>query len=227
MAAADAALKDHWDWARSEKLLHHAIASNPGDADARIALAWQYVNSGTPDKAWPELSSLLATGSVPAGRRADIGWLLLRMKRPDLAVLMCAWDNVTTPNLLSCRHTAFARLDRPVEARRAAGAIMALTDAEPRAIAAVLSAPLRRGYQRFLEWRAQSFRPRSGEWFQLAQIEAEAGRLDAAMRHLDRSFRAHEPSMVKLASTVEFGPLSSRPEYQHWLAAIRSKAVTA
>jgi DNA-binding winged helix-turn-helix (wHTH) protein len=220
--SAELELTGRWDWIRAERLYRSALDSDPDNVEARRGLAWLYVNSGRNDEAWAQIGRLLSVSSLTAESRADLGWLLLRMDRADVAASVCR-DGTTPINLLACRHTAMARLGRHEAAREATMTLMAAAGADPAELSAVRRLPGQQAYRRFLDWRAAQFQPQIGHWFQRAQVQAEAGRHVAALNALDRAFAARDPLLVKLASTPEFRPLHGNPRYRALLEAVTGR----
>lgn len=156
--------------------------------------------------------------------RADLGWLLLRMQRADLALDICMSSASQYINLLACRHTALARLGSYAEARAVALSLMRRVGARADAIEAVRTGAPEAGYRRFLAWRTQDFLPDGSPSFQQAQVQAEAGQIDAALDSLDRAYASREPSMVKLWSTREFAPLRASPRFMALWRAVGPRA---
>lgn len=211
---ADLALGGDWDWGGAERYYRRALARDPGNVDARHGLAWLLLNSGRRREALAEVETLLADTSLTADLRADLGWLTLRMQRADLALALCDRPAERLPNLLACRHTALARQGSIAAARAAALDFMKAVDANPDAVASVSAVPADTGYQRFLLWRSEHFVPDRGHWFQRAQVQADAGRLEEALSNLERAAANRDPALVKLASTPEFAALSATPRFR-------------
>jgi hypothetical protein len=155
---------------------------------------------------------------TPAAR-AQLGWLLLRMRRDDLAAQMCGGEDHDI-NRQACRHTALARLGDAAGARDTGLTLMQQLGASARELAAVRDASPGQGYQRFLAWRVENFLKPDAPWFHRAQIEAEAGRTAQAMASLERAFAAREPALVKLRTTHEFAALRDSPRFAAILRAV-------
>lgn len=210
--AADLTLGGDWNWARAEELYRQA-ASADNDGSARRGLAWLYVNQGRNEEAVAEVGRMLAAEPLTPDLRANLGWLLIRAERPDLAANLCRGDRQHL-NLLACRHTALAETGAMIEARQAALDLMDLLGAAPSAMAAVRDVPSAQGYRVFLSWRVDHFPTGPNQWFHRAQLQAEAGRMDEALSALERAVAVRDPLAVKLGSTRAFAPLRRNPRFQ-------------
>ena len=217
---AQLALEAAWDWRQAETLYRRALALDPANADARLGLAWLAANRGDRRQA-EDLASGLLGGMVASGeRRAELGWLLIRIGRPDLAAEACPATAGASLNSLSCAHTALASLGRMEEARRAALGLMAARRADGAAMAQVAALPAPAAYARFLDWRTRHFLPADAPMFQRAQLLADAGRTSEALALLGRSIAAHEPLAVKIASSPSFAAMHGDPRFQAMVRAV-------
>ena len=182
-------------------------------------MAWLYLNRGATERASSHVHALLAQAPLAPATRADAGWLLLRLGRPEMALSLCA-DLATLQarvNTLSCRHSAQARLGDLVAARATALELMREFNEDGDALRRIASASARSGYQLFLDWRPEAFEGTS--WFQRAQLLADAGRLAAADAALKQAFRAREPHLIRLSSTHELRKLRESASYREIIAA--------
>ena len=194
-----------------------ARASNLG-ADHK--LAWAYVNGGRPAAALPHIATLLQAASAD---KAETGWLLLRSGKPEAALATCSGTARPTVNLLSCRQTALARLGLTADARAVSLDLMRLAGADPREVGKVANAPAEIGYQRFLDWRIGVFVRPNRDWFQRAQLQADAGMYSAALTSLERAEAANDPLLVKIGSSAEFARLHDSATYRRIAAAVLGK----
>lgn len=208
------ALEGAWDWKGAELHYRAALASDPDNADARFALAWLSSNQGDVAEAMTLIRELLGSSALGEARRAELGWLLIRLNRPELAAEACSASATSTINLLSCAHTAAALAGRTNEAKRIGLDLMRKIGADVQAVAAVRNADPRSGYARFLEWRADHFLPDGAPLFQQAQVFADAGRQQEALAMLEKSVALHEPLAIKLASSPSFIPLRRDPRFR-------------
>ena len=208
------ALEGRWDWATAEKAYRHALRMDPSNADARLALAWLIANRGDRVHAAAMAEALVADSVISGERRAELGWLLIRTGRPDLAAAACPIGKGQSINALSCAHTALAATGDTERAREAAVALMRLVGADAAAIAEVASLPRTQAYARFLDWRADHFLPVEAPAFQRAQVLADAGRGSAALETLAESVAKREPLAVKIHSTPSFEGLRTNPRYR-------------
>ncbi|MEZ5995047.1 MAG: winged helix-turn-helix domain-containing protein [Hyphomonadaceae bacterium] len=216
---ADLTLTGDWDWRGAERLYRRALAAAPDHERARTGLAWLLLNAGRETEAFAVAAPLVTRADLEPASRAQLGWFLLRLRRNDLAARVCAGD-AHHVNLLSCRHTALARLGDYVGARDAALTLMQRLNAGRRDLAEVRAANAGAGYQNFLRWRAEHFSVSEAQHFQRAQIAADAGRLDEAMAQLDQAFTARDPALVKLRTTYEFAALHQWPRFAEMLRTI-------
>jgi DNA-binding winged helix-turn-helix (wHTH) protein len=216
---AELILAGDWNWRGAEQLYRRALASTPEHVEARTGLAWLLLNAGREAEAFAELLPLLTRADLEPDVRGQLGWFLLRLQRNDLAARLCSNDD-THLNLLSCRHTALARLGDEEGARTSGLALMQRLNADGRDIASVRNADASEGYERFLAWRTEHFVANNAQYFQRAQIAADAGRTGEAMANLERAFVAREPALVKLRTTHEFAPLHNSPRFAAMLRAI-------
>ncbi len=212
--AAELAQNADWDWAQAERLYLRAIAQDPKHVGARRGLAWLYLNTGRDSAAWSQLELLMSEIVLTNSVRADLGWLLLRMGREDLALAMCPEGPSRHLNLLSCRHTAQARSGLIDKARTTAVVLLETLGVESTLVSTVKISPANVGYKVFLQWRAENLITDSGHWFQRAQLQAEAGSLDTALLSLERAYAMRDPLMIKLQSSKEFARLSGSSTYQ-------------
>lgn len=190
------------------------LSSRPDDLKARRQLAWKYINEGRRSAALPHLAALVQSGSIDAAGKADLGWLLLRSGMPEAALVECTGQVHPSLNLLSCRQTALARLGLIADARSVAVQLMKLAHANSSALRSVAGSPVAFGYAQFLKWRVSAFVRPNRDWFQRAQLEAEAGMYERALTSLSRAAAVRDPLLVKINSSAEFAPLHSSPEYQ-------------
>jgi DNA-binding winged helix-turn-helix (wHTH) protein len=224
MAVMDAEFRlyGEWDWDGAERAYLQVILRSPEHTGARRGLAWLYLNAGRSDDAMAQLEVLLSEATLDDEQRADVGWMLLRMERVELALSMCeptAQRNLHL-NLSSCRHTALARLGDIAAARAVAVEILQALDAAMDTISMVRDTPPEIGYASFLEWRVDEFLARGDRWFQRAQLQAEAGDLGAALDSLERALAVRDPLLVKLRTTPEFQPLMDEPRFRAILRAV-------
>ena len=211
---AELELGGRWNWRSAERDYRAALKLEPANADARLGLAWLAVNRGERTEAL-RLAGQLLTGTVLTGeRRTDLGWLLIRAGRPDLATIACGVNSGDSINRLSCAHSAFAALGRFGEARSIALRLMSVLNAAPERIERVRILPAAAGNAEFLDWRVGRFLPANAPWFQRAQVLADAGRNAEALESLARAVAAHEPLAVKIASTPSFRALSGEPRFR-------------
>ena len=208
------ALEGRWDWAGAEQEFRRALAIEPGNADARLALAWLYANQGRPDAAVRLVEEMIGSVAMTEDRRTNLGWLLIRLNRPALALQACGSTIASSINALSCSHTASALAGQLDRARSVGAVLMRKLDAPEAEIARVGEGPAKTGYARFLAWRVNHFLPADAPWFQKAQILADAGRIDQALDSLERSVAAREAGAVKIRSTPSFAPLRSAPRFR-------------
>ena len=217
---AELELGGRWNWRSAERDYRTALKLEPANADARLGLAWLAVNRGQRFEAL-RLAGQLLSGTVLTGdRRTDLGWLLIRAERPDLATIACGVNSGASVNRLSCAHSALAALGRFGEARSTAVQLMRELNAAPGPIARVRALPAAAGYAAFLNWRVANFLPADASWFQRAQVLADAGRKADALDCLARAVAAHEPMAVKIGSTPSFAKLSSEPRFQRLAHAV-------
>lgn len=211
---AQLALESRWDWEGSEGAYRRALRLDPSNADAKLGLAWLEVNRGNQEQALTYAEQLLESAVVSGDRRAELGWLLIRIGRPDLAVAACTGNPSPSRNDLSCAHTAWFEQKDFEKARSAALQLMRGAHADARDIQAVAQLPANIAYATFLDWRARHFLPKDAPWFQRAQVLADAGMNEGALRALERSVAAREPLAIKIGSSPSFRLLRSDPRFQ-------------
>jgi tetratricopeptide (TPR) repeat protein len=163
---------------------------------------------------------MLSNGIVAGDRRASLGWLLIRAGRPDFAVATCGNDEGASINDLSCSHEAFAALGRYADAKEAALRLMQRVPATPAAIEQVRAKEPRQAYQTFLTWRAHNFLPANASWFQKAQVLADAGDTQSALKALQQSIARREPTAVKIRSTPGFAAMRGNPSFDQLSKAV-------
>lgn len=217
---AELAIGGRWDWAGAERLYRRALALDPRHVDARLGLAWLEVDRGRRAEAVAIVEGVIQDLVLTDGRRANLGWLLLRAGRPDLAADACRDPAAGSINTLSCEHSALAELADFDGARSPALALMDATGAEQGAIDSVAKRPPRAAYAEFLQWRAKHFLPDGAPWFQQAQVLADAGLVQASLDRLERAIHAREPLAVKIASTPSFAAFGDDPRYRTMLRAV-------
>lgn len=224
---AELELGGRWNWRTAERDYRAALKLEPANADAQLGLAWLAVNRGQRSEAL-RLAGQLLTGAVLAGeRRTDLGWLLIRAERPDLATIACGTNSGASINRLSCAHSALAALGRFGEARAVALHLMGDLHAAPERIARIRALPAAASYAEFLDWRVTNFLPAHAPWFQRAQILADAGRDDEALDSLARAVAAHEPLAVKMASSPSFIGLRATPRFRALAEAVGGTPLTS
>ncbi len=207
-------LEGQWDWAAAERHYRRALALDQDNADAQLGLAWLEANRGKSDAALTLIEQLTANSALTEDRRANLGWLLIRVGRPDLATVTCRASGSSSINLLSCAHVAFAAMGRLDDAHTMAVNLMRKAGASTNSIRSVRSAGAREGYEQFLQWRARHFLPASAPWFQKAQVLADAGHEQEALDALSRSVAAREPFAMKIGSTPSFASLRSDSRFR-------------
>jgi DNA-binding winged helix-turn-helix (wHTH) protein len=217
---AELELGSEWRWLDAERDYQRALDRDPGNADARIGLAWLRVNQGRREEALALVRDMLSNGIVAGDRRASLGWLLIRAGRPDFAVATCGNDEGASINDLSCSHEAFAALGRYADAKEAALRLMQRVPATPAAIEQVRAKEPRQAYQTFLTWRAHNFLPANASWFQKAQVLADAGDTQSALKALQQSIARREPTAVKIRSTPGFAAMRGNPSFDQLSKAV-------
>jgi DNA-binding winged helix-turn-helix (wHTH) protein len=221
---AELALGGQWNWAEAQAEYERALRLDAGNIDARLGLAWLKAAQGKRDEALELVAAILGGGLVEGERRIDLGWLLLHLRRPDLASELCRDSATASINELSCAHAGFAQLHRFTQARTTALALMRRVGAEPAAITGVSEGSGQHGYQKFLQWRAAHFLPRQATSFQRAQVLADAGYYSRALTMLSRSIESHEPSAIKIAAMESFAPLRPNRRFQSLERAVGASA---
>jgi DNA-binding winged helix-turn-helix (wHTH) protein len=211
---AQLALEGRWDWGAAERHYRRALALDADNADAQLGLAWLEANRGGTGRALELVDRLTANSALTEDRRANLGWLLIRLGRADLAAATCRSGAGSSVNLMSCAHVALAATGRAGDARRVGLDLMHKLGASAGAVRAVRHVSAAEGYRRFLEWRARHFLPADAPWFQRAQVLADAGHRREALAALDRSVAAREPLAIKIASTPSFASLRSDPRFR-------------
>lgn len=212
--AGQFALYADWNWRDAENRLLTAVADGYGQVDSHRALMWLYLNSGRWDLAWSHLEVLLHQTPLSGAQLAEVGWVMLRLRRPELAREVCDQAGAHHVNGLSCLHTALARLDRLPEARQVALTVMQRLNAGNSPLKEVNHGEAEEGYQRFLEWRVTNLGVSENRLFRRAQLQAAAGQFDGAMESLKGALAQRDPLLIKLNTTYEFLPLRNRPAYQ-------------
>jgi len=193
----------------------------PEDVEAHRLLAWLNLSKGDLNMAWKNVELLLAKASQNPELRAEVGWLLLRLDKPELAISLCndlspSWNRINT---LSCLYTAQSRSGFLTLAKATAIRIMKEFDEKPDIIAQIEKAKNDNAYQIFSDWRIIQFDKIS--WFQKAQLLAEADRITEAEYALDISFKRREPHIIKLATSYELMKLNSFDSYNLKLKALK------
>ena len=217
---AELELGSAWRWADAERDYARALALDPTNSDARLGLAWLRANQGRRDEAMALVGDLLGSGVLSGDRRASLGWLLIRLGRPDLAATACGRDASASINDLSCSHEALATLGRYGEAKAAALGLMQRGGATRAAINEVRERKPRDAYAAYLDWRARHFLPANAPWFQKAQVLADAGDQAAALHALEQSVALREPMAVKIASTPSFAAMRGDPRFARLVSAV-------
>jgi hypothetical protein len=214
IGAAELRLSTYWDWRGAEALYRQALATDPNSSEAHRGLAWLYVNDRRAADALPHIAKLLEAPDPKPARRAELGWLLMRAGSPDAALAICSKPDERTLNLLSCRHTALAQLGLIPEARETALELLRVAGAEDTVIRDVGEAAPAAGYAMFLRWRVAHFVAPNRDWFQRAQLQAEAGLYGEALHSLEIAAEGRDPLLVKIGSTAAFAPLQSSPRFR-------------
>ena len=208
------ALEGSWDWQGARRHYRAALAGDPDNADARFALAWLAANRGDAGGAMILVRQLIGSAALGEARRAELGWLLIRLGRPELAAEACSALPSSAVNLLSCAHTAAAVRGHLADARQAALALMRKVGADAKAVLSVGQGDSRTGYALFLDWRADHFLPNDAPLFQRAQLFADAGREQEALAMLEKSIARREPLAVKIGSSPSFSLLRRNPRFR-------------
>jgi DNA-binding winged helix-turn-helix (wHTH) protein len=210
---AQMALEAHWDWGVAQREYERALELDPANADARLGMAWLKVNRGDSGGALADANRMMLDSVLSGDRRTELGWLLIRAGRPDLATVACPASS-NGPNGLSCAHTAFAAIGQLEQARGAAVRLMRMRDAKPELTARIERMPAEAAYKEFLQWRARAFLPPNAFYFDRAQVLADAGFGTEALDNLARSVAAREPLAIKIRSSPAFMGLRTNPRYQ-------------
>jgi DNA-binding winged helix-turn-helix (wHTH) protein len=217
---AELELGSAWRWSAAERDYSRALDMDPGNADARLGLAWLRSSQEKSQDALVLVGDMLRTGVLSGDRRASLGWLLIRTGRPDLAAEACGQDATASLNDLSCSHTALAALGRYSEAKVVAIRLMDRVGHSKAAIRQVAKQHPREAYQSFLTWRARHFLPAQAPWFEKAQVLADAGETASALDALTQSVENHEALAVKIASTPSFAALRGNAQFDRLVRAV-------
>lgn len=211
---AELELGSRWSWSEAEHDYLRALDSDPASVDARLGLAWLRADQGRNREALGLVQTLLDNGVLSGDRIADVGWLLIRIGRADLAAETCSRAASASVNELACGEQALVALGRLAEANQAALHLMGRVGAPAPLLARIEASDPRKARRLFLKWRSQSFLPSSAPWFQRAQVLADAGDAVGALRALHRSVAGREAMATKIYSTPSFAGLQQNPAYR-------------
>jgi DNA-binding winged helix-turn-helix (wHTH) protein len=211
---AELELGSRWRWSEAERDYLRALDSDPASADARLGLAWLRADQGRNREALGLVQTLLDNGVLSGDRIANVGWLLIRIRRADLAAETCSRDASASINELACSEQALAALGRFAEANQAALHLMGRVGAPASLLTRVEASDPRQARRLFLKWRSQSFLPSGAPWFQRAQVLADAGDTGGALEALQRSVAGREAMATKIYSTPSFARLQQNPAYR-------------
>jgi DNA-binding winged helix-turn-helix (wHTH) protein len=211
---AELELGSDWRWSAAERDYLRALDGEPANVDARLGLAWLRADQGRNQEALALLQRLLDHGVLSGDRTANVGWLLIRIRRADLAAETCSRDAFASINELACSEQALAALARFAEAKQVALQLMEQVGAAAPMLTRVRVSDPHEARRLFLKWRSQSFLPSGAPWFQRAQVLADAGDSSGALAALQRSVAGHEAMATKIYSTPSFAGLQQNPTYR-------------
>lgn len=211
---AELELGSKWGWSAAERDYLRALFGDPSNVDARLGLAWLRADQGREAEALALIQTALDHGLLSGDRTANLGWLLIRIGRPDLAAETCNRDRFASINELACSEQALAALGRFAEAKGVSLHLMERVGAPTALLSTVQVADPRQARRLFLKWRSLSFLPPGAPWFQRAQVLADAGDTNGALEALERSVADREALATKIYSTPSFAGLRQDPAYR-------------
>ena len=211
---AELELGSKWSWSTAERDYLRALASDPANVDAQLGLAWLRADQGRKAEALALVTTLLDHGLLSGDRTANLGWLLIRIGRSDLAAETCSRDRFAGTNSLACSEQALGELGRFAEAKGVALHLMERVGAPTALLNTVQVTEPRESLRLFLKWRSLSFLPPGASWFQRAQVLADAGDTSGALEALQSSVAGREAMATKIYSTPSFASLQQNPAYR-------------
>jgi DNA-binding winged helix-turn-helix (wHTH) protein len=217
-----------WNWAEAEREIETAIQLRPQSTSVYITAAWFYVCKGTGENQLRKMQlALLREASSPA-LQLFLARILLHTGVYGRAIDSLSNLIESGPDFsIARRHRAQAYIlnGQPEEA---------LADllllAQDRAEDIALRLPLLgRAYadcgdteraEGIYKTLLELARTEYIVGFNLATVAVGLGRLEEALRHLERGFENREPALLMLRSLPWFGPIAQRSRFKSLLRAI-------
>lgn len=202
------------DWQRAGRHLERALSLDPASARTRQVAAVRFAILGEMPQALAQIEAALRLDPVSTLIRADHGWMLYLAGYHSAAIESCGQALELEPRhvaaLLCIERAASAKGDHRAAARAALRA-MKLWGANDGEIAIVGQLPAAEVSRAFHTWRLRFYSdyPDQSMIFahELAEANAAAGNLDAAMRQLERAAEMHSPLLPLVVADPVFGPL--------------------
>ena len=215
MAAAK--LFFRWDWAAAEKEIERAIELNPNLAESRHLHGYILNAVNRQEEALQEEKVSIELN--PFQRSWSYGHALIGARRYDDAVSELKQRIAARPEspmlhlMLSAAYEYSGNSQEAfAEARKS---LVLWGDQE--AVSAADRAFLKGGYQAVKEDDLQRLKQRATQRYvsaeRLAELAAQAGRLEEAMQDLLKAFELRDPRLIFLQHTPEFDSLHSDPRY--------------
>jgi len=216
-----------WDWAAADKEFRRAIELEPNNSNARHQYAIHLMVTGHFPEALAQVKIAQQLDPVSPVTFSSTGWIYLRGRRPDQAILECQKALDLDPKFARghlCLGEAYEEKQDFNQAAEEFIAARVLTGMPPEAIEEMRKALRESGYQGYFRLRLKQLQQKSEKSYvspyDFADFSLRAGDREAAIKWLESAYSERSPYLVFLHIEPRMDSLRSDPRFQELLRRI-------
>jgi len=210
-----------WDWAGSEREFQKAIQLDPNNATAHHRYAIHLTAMGRLPIAVKEMKEAQRLDPLSPVMMTSTGWVYLRGRRPDAAVVECQKAIDLDPKFVRGHLCLGEAYEEKGNLKRAAAEFLQgklIAGDKPEILAALQKAVDESGYQGYFRTRLEQLtdpnNPNYVSPYDLADIHLRLGDREGALAWLERAYVEHSPYLVNLQVEPRLDPLREEPRFQ-------------
>jgi TolB-like protein/DNA-binding winged helix-turn-helix (wHTH) protein/Flp pilus assembly protein TadD len=211
----------NWDWATADKEFRRAIELEPNSSNARHQFAIHLAVMGRFPEALAHMKVAEQVDPVSPVTFASTGWIYLRGRRPDQAILECQKALDLDPKFARghlCLGEAYEEKRDLEKAAEEFIAARVLTGMSADAIEQLRQALRQSGYQGYFRLRLQQLRAKATKSYvspyDFADFSLRAGDREEALKWLEAAYAERSPYLVFLHIEPRMDSLRDDPRFQ-------------